>query len=155
MEAYSLDLRERVIAAVDAQEGTHQEIARRFRVSARWIGKLLKQRQETQSLAPLPHGGGRKAVVGGEIQERLLQHVRQQPDATLAELRQASGIAGSLMCVWRALQRLKITRKKSPCRRPNRNGRTCRPSARPGVSRARPSLRTVSFFSTRATPARR
>ena len=41
MVAYSVDLRERVLAAVDAGEGTQQEIAERFRVSARWIRKLL------------------------------------------------------------------------------------------------------------------
>ena len=41
MVAYSIDLRERVLAAVDAGEDTQEEIAARFRVSARWIRKLL------------------------------------------------------------------------------------------------------------------
>jgi transposase len=112
MVPYSIDLRERVLMAVDAGEGTQEEIARRFRVSARWIRKLLARRAATGSIAPQPNGGGRKAVIQGEAAETLRAAVRDDPDATLAELRQATGIKGCLMTFWRALDRLKITRKK-------------------------------------------
>ena len=40
MEAYSEDLRERVVAAVDRKEGTQIQIARRFGVTDRWIRKI-------------------------------------------------------------------------------------------------------------------
>jgi hypothetical protein len=44
----------------------------------------------------------------------LLQEVlAQTPDASLEELRDACGVQGSSMCIFRALQRLGITRKKS------------------------------------------
>ena len=33
MKAYSNDLRQRVLTCVDAREGTHQQVADRFRVS--------------------------------------------------------------------------------------------------------------------------
>ena len=112
MVPYSIDLRERVLAAVDAGEGTQDEIARRFRVSARWIRKLLARRATTGSIAPQPHGGGRKPLIQVEAAETLRATVRDDPDATLAELRQATGIKGCLMTFWRAIDRLKITRKK-------------------------------------------
>ena len=54
MEAYSLDLRERVVRAVDAGM-SRVEAARRFSVSNTLIGKLLRQRRGSGSLAPKPH----------------------------------------------------------------------------------------------------
>jgi transposase len=154
MVPYSIDLRERVLMAVDAGEGTQEEIARRFRVSARWIRKLLARRAATGSIAPQPNGGGRKAVIQGEAAETLRAAVRDDPDATLAELRQATGIKGCLMTFWRALDRLKITRKKS--RRGPRSNSTRRSShrGRSGASGRRGSTRAGSSSVTRVTPRR-
>jgi transposase-like protein len=59
MNAYSMDLRERVAAAYDDGEGSQAELAHRFRVSVSWIGKLLRRRRQTGSIAPKPHSGGR------------------------------------------------------------------------------------------------
>ena len=42
MKAYSIDLRERVVAACDARDGTREQIAARFSVSVSWIRKLLQ-----------------------------------------------------------------------------------------------------------------
>jgi transposase len=116
MVPYSNDLRERVLMAVDAGEGTQEEIAGRFRVSARWIRKLLARRIATGSIAPKPNGGGRKLSIQGEAADALRAAVRDDPDATLAELRQATGFKGCVMTVWRAIERLKITRKKKSLR---------------------------------------
>jgi transposase len=63
MKAYSLDLRERVIAAVDAGEVSRRMIAHLFGVSCVWIKKLLRQRRERGDLAPLPHAGGEKSLL--------------------------------------------------------------------------------------------
>ena len=112
MAPYSIDLRERVLTAVDAGEGTQEEIAARFRVSARWIRKLVARRAATGSIAPEPNGGGRKPLIQGEAAEALRAAVRADPDATLGELREATGFTGCLMTVWRSIERLKITRKK-------------------------------------------
>jgi transposase len=111
MVAYSKDLRERVLAAVDAAEGTQEEIAQRFRVSARWIRKLLALRARTGSIAPKPRSGGRKLLIQGEKADALQAAIRTTPDATLQELREATGFNGCLMTVWRAIRRLNITRK--------------------------------------------
>jgi transposase len=115
MVPYSIDLRQRVVMAVDAGEDSQEQIARRFSVSARWIRKLLAQRAVTGSIAPKPKAGGRKLLIQGEAAESLRAAVRQAPDATLEELREAIGFGGCLMTIWRSLQRLKITRKKSLC----------------------------------------
>jgi transposase len=55
--ALSMDLRQRVIAALDANE-SRVSVARRFCVSNAWLGKLLRQRRATGSIEPLPHAGG-------------------------------------------------------------------------------------------------
>ena len=46
MVAYSIDLRQRVVMALDAGEGSQEQVARRFSVSSRWVRKLLAQRAE-------------------------------------------------------------------------------------------------------------
>jgi len=154
MVPYSIDLRERVLSAVDAGEGTQEEIARRFRVSARWIRKLLARRAATGSIAPEPNGGGRKPLIQGEVAEALRDAVRADPDATLEELREATGFTGCLMTVWRAIERLKITRKKSPCGPGSSSTRRSSHSGRSGRSGPRGSTRTGSSSSTRVMPRR-
>src|SRR5512142_2370866 len=115
MTPYAIDLRQRVVMAADAGAESQEQIARRFSVSARWIRKLLAQRAQTGSIASKPKAGGRKPLIQGEVAESLRAAVRATPDATLEELREAIGFGGCLMTVWRSLQRLKITRKKSRC----------------------------------------
>lgn len=154
MVPYSIDLRERVLMAVDAGEGTQEEVAQRFRVSARWVRKLLARRAATGSIAPEPNRGGRKALIQGEAAEALRAAVRADPDATLEELRQATGFAGCVMTLWRAIERLKITRKKSRCgRRSNSTPRSSR-SGRSGACGPPVSTRTGSSSSTRVMPRR-
>ena len=55
---YSLDLRQRVVAAVDAGEGTQAQVAARFAVSLGWVEKLLRQRRRAGHIAPIGHRGG-------------------------------------------------------------------------------------------------
>src|SRR5262249_38566947 len=154
MLAYSEDLRRRVLAAVDAAEGTQVEIARRFRVSARWIRKLLAPRARAGSIAPKPRSGGRKPLIQGETAEALKDAVRNDPDATLEELREATGFGGSLMTVWRALRRLKIARKKSRYGRRSSSIRRSSPSGSRGPRGWAGSIRTGSSSSTRGKPRR-
>ena len=66
MRAYSIDLRERVVAACDARDGTREQIAARFSVSVSWVRKLLRRRRETGSIAPKPRGGGRAPAFDAE-----------------------------------------------------------------------------------------
>jgi transposase len=124
MKAYSMDLRERVVAACDARDGTRQQIAERFSVSVSWIRSLLKRRRETDSIAPLPHGGGRSPAFAGESAQRLRAAVDADADASLAELAEAAGVACVPSAVHGALKRLGITRKRSRGGRPSRTARS-------------------------------
>jgi transposase len=120
MKAYSIDLRERVVAACDAGDATREQVATRFSVSVPWIRKLLRQRRQTGSIAPKPRGGGRAPAFDAQAQGRLRAAVRADPDATLAELAGAVGVACRPSAVHRALARLGITRKKKRGGRPSR-----------------------------------
>ena len=124
MKAYSTDLRQRVVDACDRRDGTREQIASRFSVSVTWIRKVLRQRRDTGSIAPKPHGGGRLSVFDEPAAVRLREAVRADEDATLEELAQASGVSCSVPAVYRALKRLGITRKKSRGGRPSKTGRS-------------------------------
>ena len=124
MRAYSNDLRQRVVAAYDAREGTQEQVAARFAVSTSWVRKVLRQRRATGSIEPRPHGGGHPSAFDGEADARLRRAVRDDSDATLAELGQAAGVACSPSAVYRALVRLGITRKRSRGGRPSRTARS-------------------------------
>jgi transposase len=112
MRPYSSDLRERVAAAVDHHDGSIRWIARVFRVSTSFIVRLLQRRRAAGTLAPEPHRGGRPPALGPGDLDRLAGLVREQPDATLEQLRQRGGFTCSLKTLWLALDRLRLTREK-------------------------------------------
>ena len=60
MDAYSEDLRQRVVQACDDGVLTREEIADQFQVSTAWIRRLLQRRRETGSFSALPGGHGPK-----------------------------------------------------------------------------------------------
>ena len=124
MEAYSMDLRERVVAAVDQNKGTRQQIADWFDVSTSWIRRLLQRRREVGSIAPLPHGGGQKPALDDQGCERLRALVAQDPDATLEELCERIGVPISVSAMSRTLQRLGLTLKRRCFTPPSRTGPT-------------------------------
>ena len=101
------------MAAVDASQETQGEIAERFTVSSRWIRKLIARRDQTGEIGPRPNAGGRKPLIEGETAQALRDAIAKDPDATLEERREAIGFDGCTVTGWRAIERLKITRKKS------------------------------------------
>jgi len=112
MQALSQDLRERIIAAVDQHDGSRRQIAHRFCVDVSTITRLLQLRGQTDSLQPRPRGGDHRSTLDSAALERLRRLVEKHPDATLRDLREKLGVGGSLMVLWRALNKLGITRKK-------------------------------------------
>lgn len=115
MKAYSQDLRERVIAAVEAKRQSLPEIARTFGVSESTVDKWAKRWRETGHVAAQPFAGGRRRALR-KCEATLRAEVKQQADVTLAELcervRQREGVAASPSMMCRELQRLGLPRKK-------------------------------------------
>jgi transposase len=109
--AYSSDLRERVLADRDAGVST-AEAAKKYRVSPAWVRRLVQRRRETGETAPKAqrHGPVPLSVTHGE---QIRQAVKEQPDATLAELRDRLGLDVALSTLWEALKALKLTFKKN------------------------------------------
>lgn len=133
--AYSADLRERVLAAVD--EGrTVREVAPLFRVSVSYIYKALGRRRESGDVAARRGGGSRPPKLAGH-EAALLAFPGSRPAATLAELRrwllEARGVSLSTGALWNALDRLGWTIKKSRSGPRSRTARTSRPRARLGA----------------------
>ena len=85
--AYSLDLRRRVVAAVDAGEGTQEQIAARFAVSLGWVEKRLRQRRRVGHVEPLGHRGGAPRRLDERGVAAVRAAVSAQPDIALVELR--------------------------------------------------------------------
>lgn len=113
--AYSMDLRERVAQAWD-EIGDADEIAATFRVSRAWVHRLIQRRRETGSLAPRQQTKFRSRVLAGQ-EERLAALITAQPDATLAEIREALPTTAALSTLWLEIDRLRLTVKKNAPRR--------------------------------------
>jgi len=102
-----------MLKAYDAGQGTQEEIARMFGVTRQCLAALLRRRQQTGSIAPKPHGGGHPAAYEGQQLEQLRRLVQGQPDATLEELRERTGVQCSVVAVHNALVRLDLRFKKT------------------------------------------
>ena len=116
METYSMDLRERVIRACDEKVGTRTR-SRNFSTSARWISRLLQRRRESGDFSARRRGGCTPPKFRGKKLEQLKAWVEEQPDVTLQELLDRSGVDASIMAVHRALVRLDCRAKKVAPRR--------------------------------------
>lgn len=112
MRPYSMDLRERVVAAVDAGEGSLREIAQLFRVSLSFVSRLMAQRRDRGTLDPKPHGGSPPAVLSEADRQRLVLLAQEHNDETLAQLRHRGGFSCSLTTIWRVLRQHGLTYKK-------------------------------------------
>ena len=130
MRAYSLDLRQRVLALMDAAELPRAAIAQLLGVSRRWMDKLVAQRRRLGHVAPLGHAGGARLKLDGARREGLRAAWAAQPDASLAELAAALSASGgpavSVPTVHRACRAMNLTRKKkrrSRLRRPDEEER--------------------------------
>jgi transposase len=126
VKALSIDLRSRVVAAVNGGMSRNQAAAR-FGVSVasavRWCALA---RQQGDAL-PKPQGGDRKSQRIEAQSSVILAIVKDEPDITLEELqgilhkrRQAFGLA----TLWRFFDRHQITLKKSRPMRQNKSART-------------------------------
>ena len=115
--ALSVDLRQRILAAYDAKEGSIRQLAERFKVSLSFIRDLRRQHRETGTVQPKPHAGGAVAKLGKEQLPIVEALVKAQPDALLTELcerfDQQTGVCVSVSTMQRAVRQLKLSVKKN------------------------------------------
>jgi transposase len=128
----SLDLRERILAAYDAGEGTREDIARRFRVSLGMVKKLLQQRRQTGDIAPRHDRAGRKPLLVEAHQRQMRVLLGKKPDLTLRELRAALALECSLQAIHVVLVKMGLSYKKRLSARASKTGRTSGGRAKSG-----------------------
>jgi len=121
-KALSVDLRTRVLAAIEGGLSCRQAAAR-FGVSAASAIRWRARARATGDVMPKPQGGDRRS---GRIEAHaalILALVQETPDITLAELRAKlaeRGISVGISTLWRFFERRRITFKKSLRTRPSR-----------------------------------
>ena len=107
--AYSQDLRERVLAAVEAGEGV-DEAADRFAVGRSTAYRWVTAAREEGRRAAKRQGGGPQPVISGAVAAALRRLLEKDNRLTLAEYRDrlaaATGVRVHLWTVGRALRRL-------------------------------------------------
>jgi transposase len=116
---YSADLRERVLRAHEAGEGSQRVLAARFGISVGAVCGWLAALHGEGRRGPRPHGGGRRAL-GGADPRVLTGLVAEQGDLCLGEYaRRFAARTGtpplSAAARCRALARLGLPRKKRRC----------------------------------------
>ena len=120
----SLDLRQRILAAYDQNEGTRQEIAQRFRVSLGMVKKLLQQRRHTGDIACRYHRCGRAPKLVATHRQHLRELLSRKPDLTLEELRRAAQLDCTIQAIHYVLEAMGLTYKKRRFAPANWTGRT-------------------------------
>jgi transposase len=139
---YSVDLRERALNAYATGEYSLDEVADLFGVSVAWIKNIRNLHAETGSLEPRPPAGGRKRRLDEEQQAHLSRLLAEQPDATLAELRDQLTVRVSLSTLSVTLAGLGFSRKKSLFTRASGTAKTLSKSGRNSVPASRKSTFT-------------
>ena len=151
--AYSLDLRERVVAAVAAGESC-RSVAATFKVSVASVVKWSQRFRATGSAAARPMGGNRPYVLSSE-RDWLLKRLAEQPDVTLrallAELAER-GIKVSYYAVWHFFEHEGISFKKKACAPASRIVPTSPDDGRNGKSIKGGLIRPAWSSSTRPGP---
>ena len=151
MRAYSLDLRQRILADCDRGQST-RTVATKYRVSESWVRRLKQRRRQTGELAPRPWVHGPKPS-WDDYADRLQEAIRQTPDATLNELRDRLRLTVALSTWWRAVAALGLSVKKKSRGLRSRTAPTSRPKGSSGGPSNRPSTPNASSSSMRRGPA--
>jgi transposase len=110
---YSVDLRERVVRAVEAGASCRATAAN-FEVSISFVVKLMQRWRRRGTLAPDRYGGWKRSPLAAAA-DLVLALVALTPDLTLEELRvrlAAGGIRTSRSALGRFLLNQGLTRKK-------------------------------------------
>ena len=114
---FSGDLRERIVAAVQAGRSRH-EVAGIFGVSVSCVIKLMQRFSALGHCRPEKFGGYKRPILE-EHEDTVRALIRARPDLTISELQQeltGAGIKVGRSSVGRFVERLKLTYKKKTLR---------------------------------------
>jgi len=115
MKAYSVDLRERIVAAA-GQGHSVRTVARQFSVSPATVSRYVHYKQQRHTLAPKKSPGSKQRLDAATV-AALVAQVERKPDQTITELHawlkeHYPDTAVSRATVHRALVRAGLTYKK-------------------------------------------
>jgi len=123
-QAFSDDLRRRILQTYEREDLSLPALAQRFAVSYDYVKKIRQHQLKTNKMERTPQSRyGRVSRVTPEVQKQMKGEVREQPDITLQELKermhktQKVHLSRSLLWLW--LQRLGLRRKKNRSTRKN------------------------------------
>ena len=125
-KALSVDLRERVVAAVTAGMSC-RAAAVRFGVSAASAVRWAALTRKVGSVAPGPLGGDRRSAQTEAHAALILRLIGQKSDMTLKEIRAElakAGVSVGIGTLWRFFDRHRMTWKKSLLMPRSRTART-------------------------------
>jgi putative transposase len=131
MRAYSIDLRERVVAAVLNGGQTQQAVADRFAVSADTVRRYLRQyRERDGDLSPRSARGAARRVPDAlllQVEGYVAEHPGSTIEQVRAWLKDTHGLVVSTATAHRMLGRLSVTWKKSHSGQPSKTVRSAPP----------------------------
>ena len=131
MHAYSQDLRDRVLRALDRGDRP-VAIAERFEVSRAW-GYQVKQRFKREGVRHSVQMGGHRTSCLAPWESTLREWIKKPADLTLEELRERlseQGISIKVPALWHQLDTWNLSLKKPPARQRARTRRRTRGARR-------------------------
>jgi transposase len=120
---YSMDLRERVVGALEGGMSTRRAAAL-FSIGIATAGAWGRRKRALGNICPSKQGKPKGSVLDGHA-EFILDRLAEEPDTTLDEmvelLRDQRGIVVVRTAIWKFLDRRGLTHKKRPLMRANSN----------------------------------
>jgi transposase len=114
MQAYSQDLRERILRALDRGDRP-TEIAQRFEVSRIWVYHVRKRVDLTGERGSLHIGGYRRSRLA-EMEGELRAWIAAEPGLTLADIQQRviqRGVSIKIGALWHQMDKWSLTFKRN------------------------------------------
>jgi transposase len=105
MKTATEEIRTIVVNAYASGTATRKQLAAIFGYHIQSIGNWIREHQRNGRLAPRPKGH-REAVFTPEEIEQLVEFLKSNPNATLAEIKIAFAKTCSLSAIYRTLKRI-------------------------------------------------
>jgi transposase len=135
MHAYSQDLRDRVLWALERGERP-SAIARRLEVSRVWVYQVDGRKKKTGQSSSFPIGGHRRSRIA-DMEAELRAWIEAEPDLALNQICDRlteKGVIIKAGALWHQLNKWNLTFKKNPARQRART--RGRGQGAPGMARS-------------------